>query len=280
MTRLVLAVAVLGLASTPADAATARFTIYRSPHTGLFHIEAWVSSGDNGGLASFGLAMTNISDLVLTTPEVALSEAHGMQPAGFNVFKQTFPSAFGASQDILKPANVQHYGVGQAAGVISGFPAAGIPDAPYDYPILLGTGKPVGSGPWDRQHPQNLPMFTNATANVYESVGSTKVIAAYLTAPVDEWPVLGDANGDEKVDFFDVGLLQQSFGKQSRASWADGDFDHDHDVDIFDAMLMQPYFGYGVASSPAAVPEPSTLALAAMGLAALAAYGFRRKRRF
>jgi hypothetical protein len=65
----------------------------------------------------------------------------------------------------------------------------------------------------------------------------------------------------------------------SGAVWADGDFDGNGTVDIFDVAMMQVNYGYGVAGSPAPVPEPSTLVLAAMGLASLACGRYSRRRR-
>ncbi|MHB1037762.1 MAG: PEP-CTERM sorting domain-containing protein [Pirellulales bacterium] len=175
MKRLILAMLVLFLAAEPAEAAIVQLIIKWSSQTGEVNFYAKVQGNDNAGLALFGLALENVQDLVLRVPQVALSEAHAMQPAGFTQFRMTDPSSFGASQDLLQPASGQVYGVGQAPGVLSGFPAAGIPDVPYDYPVLLGTGKLTGNGPWDRRHPENLAVVTNATANVYEALGSTKV---------------------------------------------------------------------------------------------------------
>ncbi|MHB1038510.1 MAG: PEP-CTERM sorting domain-containing protein, partial [Pirellulales bacterium] len=50
------------------------------------------------------------------------------------------------------------------------------------------------------------------------------------------------------------------------ATWADGDFDGNGTVDIFDVAAMQVNYGHGVESSPAPVPEPSTLLLAMVGV--------------
>ncbi len=92
--------------------------------------------------------------------------------------------------------------------------------------------------------------------------------------------VAGDADKNGRVDIFDVAVLQTKYGITSGATWADGDFDGNGTVDIFDVAPMQVNYGYGVAASPAPVPEPSTLVLAAAGLAYSAACGylFRRRR--
>jgi hypothetical protein len=79
-----------------------------------------------------------------------------------------------------------------------------------------------------------------------------------------------------KVDIFDVAVLQTKYGMTSGATWADGDFDGNGAVDIFDVAAMQVNYGYGVASAPTPVPEPSTLVLGVVGLAALFAKCRRR----
>ncbi|MHB1037520.1 MAG: dockerin type I domain-containing protein [Pirellulales bacterium] len=79
----------------------------------------------------------------------------------------------------------------------------------------------------------------------------------------------GDADRDGDVDIFDVAVLQANYGTASGATWTEGDFDGNGSVDIFDVALMQPNYGHGTSSSPAAVPEPSSVMLAVTGLACL-----------
>ncbi|MHB1037533.1 MAG: PEP-CTERM sorting domain-containing protein [Pirellulales bacterium] len=82
-------------------------------------------------------------------------------------------------------------------------------------------------------------------------------------------PEAGDADMNGRVDIFDVAVLQTKYGMTSGATWSDGDFDGNGTVDIFDVAAMQVNYGHGVASSPSPVPEPSSLVLAAMGVACL-----------
>ncbi len=78
--------------------------------------------------------------------------------------------------------------------------------------------------------------------------------------------VTGDADGDGDVDAFDLGIWQTQFGQTGEGLTAD--FDDDGDVDAFDLGLWQTNFGTGLDG--AAVPEPATLGLLALGgLAAL-----------
>jgi hypothetical protein len=77
-------------------------------------------------------------------------------------------------------------------------------------------------------------------------------------------PLIGDANGDGRVDLDDFGVLKANFGL-SPAGLADGDFNGDGKVDLTDFGLLKDNFGQGAA----AVPEPVVWQLAAVGLVAL-----------
>ncbi len=91
----------------------------------------------------------------------------------------------------------------------------------------------------------------------------------------------GDMDLDSDVDIFDVAALQTKFGTATGATWKDGDFTNDGKVDIFDVTAMQANYGSGVSGPGgaavaaasgggiSAVPEPSSLVLAAAGLAGL-----------
>ena len=92
----------------------------------------------------------------------------------------------------------------------------------------------------------------------------------------------GDANNDLVVDTADYTAWANGFGAKG-AKLSDGDFNGDGSVDVADYTMLANHFGTD-ASAPggaalAAVPEPSTLTLAALGIVALLAYGWRRRRR-
>ncbi len=96
----------------------------------------------------------------------------------------------------------------------------------------------------------------------------------------------GDADFDNDVDFDDLGMLLGSYGAPGDADW-----DRDGAVDFDDLGLLLGLYGFGAATPgvldqaandllaangfSAAVPEPSTVGLAACG----AALGLRRRRR-
>ena len=83
--------------------------------------------------------------------------------------------------------------------------------------------------------------------------------------------VSGDFSENWVVDAEDLALWRAGFGVSDVAAHMQGDADGDMDVDGADFLLWQRDLGYGVSSlaESAAVPEPATAALSAMGLMVL-----------
>jgi len=92
-------------------------------------------------------------------------------------------------------------------------------------------------------------------------------------------PTMGDTNGNDIVDDTDYDNLVAQFGGPPGANSAD--FNNDGVVDLIDFSLQRENFGFGVLSaapemgSLAAVPEPATLSLLALGAMAM----LKRRRR-
>ena len=77
----------------------------------------------------------------------------------------------------------------------------------------------------------------------------------------------GDANFDGKVDINDLTIVLSNYGETVGASWTNGDFNGDGRVDINDLTIVLANYGRtaGASVAVAAVPEPSTVLLAAFG---------------
>lgn len=85
----------------------------------------------------------------------------------------------------------------------------------------------------------------------------------------------GDANGDGTVNGADLNTVLSNYN-QSGMDWFHGDFDINGTVNGSDLNVVLSNYNQSVPLS-AAVPEPSTLLLAAAGLAALLAYAWRKR---
>lgn len=83
----------------------------------------------------------------------------------------------------------------------------------------------------------------------------------------------GDANFDGTVNFSDLLILAQHYGKDG--TWVNGDFDADGVIKFSDLLILAQHYGQSLGASPAvgAVPEPATL-----GLLVAAAPLLRRRR--
>jgi hypothetical protein len=88
--------------------------------------------------------------------------------------------------------------------------------------------------------------------------------------------IAGDVDYDGDVDRADAARFALNFGRTTGSIWTDGDFNGDGQVSLADWSLLQQNLG-SAAPSPVGVPEPSGLALMALGLLAA---GRKRSRDF
>ena len=107
--------------------------------------------------------------------------------------------------------------------------------------------------------------------------GGITTDAVLLTPTPYTAPLAGDANLDGTVDINDLTIVLTNFGRSGMA-WNEGDFNGNGNVDVNDLTIVLSNYGATAGSpSPAAVPEPSALALLAAGAAALFAFGWWKR---
>ncbi len=97
----------------------------------------------------------------------------------------------------------------------------------------------------------------------YEVVGGSHW--SYLGEINVQGTLPGDTNGDLQVDLVDLNLVRNNFGLSGEG--VDGDTNGDHMVDLVDLNNVRNNFGTTAGAN--AVPEPSTLALAVLGMIGL-----------
>jgi len=110
---------------------------------------------------------------------------------------------------------------------------------------------------------------------IWGSALTAAQVAADMAAGPDTIPgmnkLIGDFNGDGKVDFADLLILAQNYGKMGGAMLSQGDANADGSVGFDDLLLLAQNYGKTGAASPAVsapVPEPATLLLIAVAGAA------------
>ena len=90
------------------------------------------------------------------------------------------------------------------------------------------------------------------------------------------YTLYGDTNLDGTVNGTDLNNVLSNYN-QTGMTWSQGDFNYDGTVNGTDLNTVLSNYNQHL-SVGAAVPEPSTLWLAAAGLAALLAYAWRKQK--
>ncbi len=87
-----------------------------------------------------------------------------------------------------------------------------------------------------------MVQMTGFTEQLFHGFQSSLTQSPFFTAYAK---VVGDVNGDFKVDILDVALVAYSFGtKKNQARWnAAADINSDGVIDILDVALSAYYFG-------------------------------------
>ena len=95
---------------------------------------------------------------------------------------------------------------------------------------------------------------------------------AFVTGQGLEFPSSGDFNEDGVIDIADFGIMAANFG--DAGSISEGDMDFNNTIDLSDFLRFRKLFSEANAGT-AAVPEPTTIGLIAMG--GLAMLALRRR---
>jgi len=147
--------------------------------------------------------------------------------------------------------------------------------------VDLGPAFPFGA--FVAQDGSNTGGNQNYKVVPWEAIAETGLPTLTIDTGFDPravWPP-GDVNGDGQVDRRDAATLVSNLGMTLGAQAEHGDLDHDHAVSLIDLAILQVNLGQTLASPAArqaAVPEPTTLTLATLGLLACTAARRRRRR--
>lgn len=105
----------------------------------------------------------------------------------------------------------------------------------YAKPGSYSIGVTVTQGP--RCPPPGGGPCPEFPTRVIDMIQSTAIVT----------PQPGDANGDGRVNFTDLVVLAQHYGK--RGSWTAGDFNGDGRVGFDDLVILAAHYGQGVSGS-------------------------------
>jgi hypothetical protein len=200
--------------------------------------------GAGGVIEATPVMLYNPEPVSLNVDGYTISSANGsLNPAGFNGFAaRSIPgwASYAPSANALSELNLtgsKTFGPGQAQVLGSPFPTAATGDLTLAF-HLVGDGADVQTG-----------------------------TVVYLDR------LAGDVNNDNVVNIFDINLISSNWNTAGPT----GDGNYDGTVNIFDINLVSSHWGNMSPGNATAVPEPSTLALLAIGVVVAFAGANRRR---
>jgi autotransporter-associated beta strand protein len=215
-----------------------------------------------------------------------------LEPTGVNPWV-TRSLNFGGTP--ASPAGTLEIGAG---AIVIDYPTDGSnPTAQIRQQIIAGRGAAGGDATWTGR---GITSMAAANDPMVIAVGYANnaelpkgAYTEFMGRSVDATSILlrgtrmGDATLDGVVGDDDMGIVNAMYGLASGADWSMGDFDYDGDVDDNDVTFVSalydpgaPVFGLQASAGTgaiAAVPEPASWLLAALGAALAAAVGIARK---
>ena len=161
----------------------------------------------------------------------------------------------------------------QGGQAVFDYTSLGIDPATVDSTIVNPLMQAAYAHGWviDGTHPVG-----STTADATHGLGWTDTVVGGENLLTVAYTLYGDCNLDGTVNGGDLNTVLSNFN-QTGMTWAQGDFNYDGTVNGGDLNTVLSNFNQHL-SVAGAVPEPSTLLLAAAGLAGLLAYAWRKRK--
>ena len=261
---------------------------YSGTVTGVTLTGGLISSTSSGTLTSTsdfnvqnGSITANLAGTVgltkTTSGTVVLGSLSGYTPSG----SLTYTGLTTINGGTLEAIGAGGLGLLTSAGLNIEHGAAvldftGLIDPPTLDPIANTLMQQARANGWviDGTHPVGS---TTAAANpLIDALGWTDTVVGGRTVLTVMYTLCGDANLDGVVNGADLNVVLSNYNKTGMY-WSQGDFNYDGTVNGADLNEVLSNYNQSV-SVGAAVPEPSTLLLAAAGLAGLLAYAWRKRK--